>query len=95
MDARLDRLRNRLAVSGTIARLACGISGARGGCPATPKTRKRYAEAGRLLGQARAHSSGVEHSPYKRGAGGSNPPAPTGLCRSAASLNLARLISSG
>ena len=34
-------------------------------------------------------------APYKRGAGGSNPPAPTGLCRSAASLNLARLISSG
>src|SRR6185437_4894330 len=31
-------------------------------------------------------------APYKRGAGGSNPPAPTGLCRSAASLNLARLI---
>jgi hypothetical protein len=26
---------------------------------------------------AGAHSSAVEHSPYKRGAGGSNPPAPT------------------
>jgi hypothetical protein len=30
--------------------------------------------------------------PYKRGAGGSNPPAPTGLCRSAASLNLANSV---
>jgi hypothetical protein len=27
--------------------------------------------------RCRAHSSAVEHSPYKRGAGGSNPPAPT------------------
>ena len=49
----------------------------RGISPPAPRTRKRYAEAGRLPWQARAHSSGVEHSPYKRGAGGSNPPAPT------------------
>src|SRR5262249_22618733 len=41
------------------------------------RTHTRYAERGRHRAADRAHSSVVEHSPYKRGVTGSNPVAPT------------------
>ena len=80
MDARLERLRNRVSVSEAVARLAvphlagsadlaeAQTRGRRGNGTLRPVACSRW---------ARAHSSVVEHSPYKRGVTGSNPVAPT------------------
>jgi hypothetical protein len=47
-------------------------------CPgATEAARTPYAVCVPRIEDARAHSSVVEHSPYKRGVTGSNPVAPT------------------